>query len=246
MTDTIHLIPDTDCANPITGDSAVGTLLTVRAYDFGHDNGLQVLRNSLEDAMTDLLRWRRPGLDHGYTAADEQLPCPRCRSTPRPTCIKCKGTGWTDNPYWVGQSPDTLLRIHDEHEHRIKPGHRLHWTPVYLYEHSQSALSTTPFSCGWDSGLVGYLFITGLEIKELMGVKNIYQHHIEQATAMMTGLLPALEQWINGDCWGFELRRDGEVVDSCWGFYGSDIEQNGMAQYLPANWKQLEVIVETP
>lgn len=250
MTATLHLIPDQDCCNP-REENTVGTLLAFSRHTFGDADAERIFRDSIEYAMTDLLRWRRPGLDHSYTAADERLPCPRCREAGavgrgrhRRTCPTCEGSGEADNPYWIGQPVGTLMRIHDEYEHRIKPAHRLHWLPIYMYEHGDVKLSTTPFSCHWDSSLAGMLFTTGAEIKEMLGVKNLYEGHIKQATDMMTEALPTLQQWINGDCWGFELRVDGEVVGSCWGFYGSDIEENGMAQYLPTNYRELETTME--
>ena len=38
--------------------------------------------------------------------------------------------------------------------------------PVYMYEHSGIALSTTPFSCEWDSGQVGYIFAAYEDIEK--------------------------------------------------------------------------------
>jgi len=35
-----------------------------------------------------------------------------------------------------------------------------YFLPVYMYDHSSITLSTTPFSCKWDSGLLGYIHIT--------------------------------------------------------------------------------------
>ena len=32
--------------------------------------------------------------------------------------------------------------------------------PVYMYEHSGIALSTSAFSCKWDSGQIGYIFVS--------------------------------------------------------------------------------------
>ena len=32
--------------------------------------------------------------------------------------------------------------------------------PLYLYDHSGITISTTPFHCGWDSGQIGFIYIT--------------------------------------------------------------------------------------
>ena len=39
--------------------------------------------------------------------------------------------------------------------------------PLYMYEHSGIALSTTPFSCPWDSGRLGFVIMTKEKAKEL-------------------------------------------------------------------------------
>jgi hypothetical protein len=39
--------------------------------------------------------------------------------------------------------------------------------PVYMYDHSGTALSTTPFSCRWDSGQVGYIYVDYTDIRKV-------------------------------------------------------------------------------
>ena len=31
--------------------------------------------------------------------------------------------------------------------------------PLYLYDHSGISMKTTPFSCQWDSGQVGWIYV---------------------------------------------------------------------------------------
>ena len=65
--------------------------------------------------------------------------------------------------------------------------------PLYMYEHSGIALSTTPFSCPWDSGRLGFVIMTkemaqdrGLETKEQIeeAIKNgvEYWNKVESET----------------------------------------------------------------
>lgn len=42
------------------------------------------------------------------------------------------------------------------------------WLPLYLYDHSGLSMSTTPFSCKWDSGQVGYIYATHQTILDCM------------------------------------------------------------------------------
>ena len=38
-------------------------------------------------------------------------------------------------------------------------------------------------------------------------------------------------QYLSGDVYGYEIHKHGEVVDSCWGFYGYDTaEEEAKAQ----------------
>ena len=54
-----------------------------------------------------------------------------------------------------------------------------------------------------------------------------------------------LVQWCEGDIYGYTIEKahgcdhcghiEWENVDSCWGFYGNDIEKNGMLDNLPSD-----------
>lgn len=35
--------------------------------------------------------------------------------------------------------------------------------------------------------------------------------------------------WAFGDCYGFQIEREGETLDSCYGFIGSDFQKSGLA-----------------
>ena len=45
--------------------------------------------------------------------------------------------------------------------------------PLYLYDHSGITINTTGFSCPWDSGQVGYIFVRYEDIKKNFSVKRI-------------------------------------------------------------------------
>jgi hypothetical protein len=45
---------------------------------------------------------------------------------------------------------------------------------------------------------------------------------------------------LTGDIYGFSLETvDGEELDSCWGFYGSDPEKNGMKDHIEEKYHYL-------
>lgn len=101
--------------------------------------------------------------------------------------------------------------------------------PLYMYDHSGITVSTSPFRCPWDSGQIGWVFITPEKIKEA-GLNR--PRHIK-LEAWLQAEVNTYDQFIRGDIYGFRLSRKGEEVDSVWGFYGSDPLENGMSDHLP-------------
>ena len=84
--------------------------------------------------------------------------------------------------------------------------------PLYAYIHSGVALSlgctAYPFNDRWDSCQVGYV---------LVGKDVGWGRPLEEIAA---GQVETWNQYLSGGVLGYETKdRDGEVVDSCWGFY---------------------------
>ena len=93
--------------------------------------------------------------------------------------------------------------------------------PLYLYEHSGITISTTPFSCRFDSGQVGFIYTTAEKIKEAYGVKHITKKVLEKATKCLQGEVETYDQYLTGEVYGYKVFDEyGEEYDSCWGFYG--------------------------
>ena len=87
--------------------------------------------------------------------------------------------------------------------------------PVYAYVHSGVALSTAPFSCPWDSGFCGVIFVPWEKAKAEGFTKR------KAVVAALAAELAEYDAWQRGDTFGYEiLGPDGAHVDSCWGFYG--------------------------
>lgn len=119
--------------------------------------------------------------------------------------------------------------------------------PLYLYDHSGITMSIHPFSCSWDSGQVGWIYVTNETVRGEYG--NLTPDSIKLAKRILEGEVEAYNQYIRGDIYGFELLAphncdcdecscEGEHVDSCWGFYGSDPVENGMVDHLAAKYRK--------
>ncbi len=84
--------------------------------------------------------------------------------------------------------------------------------PVYALVHGVATLSLEPFSCPWDSGRSGIVTVDRGQVDSEEEARELAGHHVE-----------AFSQYIGGDVYGFEITdEDGEMLDSCWGFYGFD------------------------
>ena len=80
-------------------------------------------------------------------------------------------------------------------------------TPVYMYDHSGLVLSTSPFSCPWDSGQVGFMWISDPDIP--LGAQ----------ARIVEGEIQELNQWLSGDVWTIDIDDGGDCLG---GFYGYD------------------------
>ena len=108
--------------------------------------------------------------------------------------------------------------------------------PLYLYDHSGITMNTTGFHCKWDSGQVGFIVASAAKLRENYMVKRLTPKHRERATALLRGEVEVFDQYLTGDVYGFVVKDDdGEVTDSCWGFYGSDPFKNGMSEHFDAD-----------
>jgi len=56
--------------------------------------------------------------------------------------------------------------------------------PLYLYDHSGITINTTGFSCRWDSGQVGFIYITKDKIMKEYNVKRIRRDLKEKVEKM--------------------------------------------------------------
>ena len=117
---------------------------------------------------------------------------------------------------------------------------------VYAYSHGGMTISTSPFSCPWDSGTLGFVIITKEDIKENYGWKELTKKRLDKAINFLDniikGEIKVLDNYINGEVFSFQIQDEaGEIEDSCCGFYG-DIKENGILDYISG--KDRELVLE--
>ena len=112
-----------------------------------------------------------------------------------------------------------------------------------LYDHSGISMSTStryPYNCPWDSGWIGLIYVTQEKLNETGTDKKTAEDILEAE-------VKTYDQYLRGDIYGFTLYEvkkcdlgyeHREIIDSCWGFYGSDFKDNGLLDH--AGIKDLE------
>ena len=120
--------------------------------------------------------------------------------------------------------------------------------PLYLYDHSGITMNTTGFSCGWDSGQVGFIYVSRETLRKEYSVKRISNKIVEKATKLLIGEVETYDQYIKGDVYGFKVFNvescdkgceHEEEIDSCWGFYGDNFIENGLIEHVDKEFAEL-------
>ena len=141
--------------------------------------------------------------------------------------------------------------------------------PLRLYDHSGITMSVGSGAHsfdpgGWDSGQVGWIFMTYAEARKNFNVDEndtVEEWHgsnkgsrisLESVIQrVLEGEVETYDQYLTGDVYGFTVSKvittswinehdledkkteiDEEIIDSCWGFFGSDYKTNGILDHL--------------
>ena len=101
--------------------------------------------------------------------------------------------------------------------------------PLWLYDHSGITIScgdrVYPYNDRWDSGLVGWIVYARQ--------KDDGEDWRKNAFARMRAEVEEYDHYLQGEVYGFTLYENGEETDSCWGYYGDDLTQNGILDEGP-------------
>lgn len=93
--------------------------------------------------------------------------------------------------------------------------------PVYMYDHSVITINTSGFSCSWDSGQVGFVYVSKDKARKEYGVKRISPKLRKNIESVLRSEIESIDQYLTGQVYGFRVSsKTKESIDSCWGFYG--------------------------
>lgn len=116
--------------------------------------------------------------------------------------------------------------------------------PLYLYDHGILRMSVGDFGDKWDSGQVGFIYVSYKTIEEECGLNR--EQAIKRAEEVLKSEVKVYDNYLVGDVYeaiieeyDFEGNYIGEY-DRCGGFYGDDIYENGIAD----NWDYEKLRIE--
>ena len=93
--------------------------------------------------------------------------------------------------------------------------------PLYLYDHSGITMNTSGFHCPWDSGQVGWIYVSLEDVRKEYGKKRVSRQLREKVEEYLKSEVKVYDQYLRGEVYGFVVEdQEGEHVNSCWGFYG--------------------------
>jgi len=120
----------------------------------------------------------------------------------------------------------------DEIESAIKKAEKVAVIlPIFKYEHGGITIATTPFGCRWDSGQIGFTFVTKEALLKEYGGKYCTKKKIEKCKEILQGEVKTYDQYLTGDVYGYQLsevvtcdkgHEHEEELDNCWGYYGQE------------------------
>ena len=132
---------------------------------------------------------------------------------------------------------------------------------INMYDHSGITVSTSssyPYNDRWDSGTVGFIYVTKKTLFEECG-DITEKNWKERGDQYLEGEMETYDQYLRGDVYGFILTKKvitqekcphcGEVIreyeediedDSCWGFYGDCLEENGILDNIGCDLEFIE------
>lgn len=158
------------------------------------------------------------------------------------------------NRYNLGDKHDYKSDNFDglaELKEQIESDYKVLWIkPLFLYDHSGITISTQPFSCRWDSGQVGWVFIDEKQLNLMCG-KDFERDEIK-LSEMIDADVETYDKYITGEVYRYSIyeietcslgHEHKNYVEGCGGYYSeeeAESEANAVLRSL-----QVEVVQVT-
>jgi hypothetical protein len=90
--------------------------------------------------------------------------------------------------------------------------------PIYMYDHSGRTIRTSPFSCAFDSGMLGFIFATQHDIRSWFNVKRITKDVRKRAESCLEAEVEEYDNYLTEAFIGFVVKKGDEQLESGWGY----------------------------
>lgn len=130
---------------------------------------------------------------------------------------------------WDRTWADAILAAGEARVERARRKQNAEWAilPLYLYDHGGISMRTDPFSCRWDSSVVGYIYATPEEIATEGWT-------VEQAREALKGTVATYSDYLEGNVHRYDVQvsristcpccgqqiREAVCEDACSGYIG--------------------------
>ena len=126
--------------------------------------------------------------------------------------------------------------------------------PLYLYDHSGLRIYTANGlrSSHWDTSMVGYMVVDYDTIRQNYNRQRITTKLRLDVIKCLKGEIETYDLYLRGEVFGFEINKHEicpcckqeitDNIESVWGFYGTDFENNVIYEYMGEKWKDAEWI----
>lgn len=107
--------------------------------------------------------------------------------------------------------------------------------PMFMYDHSGVALSTSSFSCRYDSGQIGFIVASREEVLKCFGVKRLTKKVLESVAKALKGEVELYSHYVNGDVFSYTVEdEDGDVIGGCGGIIGRE----NLLEEIPTEYRE--------
>lgn len=130
---------------------------------------------------------------------------------------------------WIAQDQDYCGYSIDHNKAQKNLEKKYIVLPVYKYEHGNVCYNTRGFSCPWDSGINGFIYVSKDKVREEYGIKNISPRIVQRIKGYLKDEVETFSNAVSGEVYGYTIENsEGEELDSCFGFYGYDHEKSDL------------------
>jgi hypothetical protein len=122
--------------------------------------------------------------------------------------------------------------------------------PLYVYDHSGITISTSSFSCQWDTSRIGWVFIHEKQLNSMCG--EDFERGEEKLSLILDGEVKTYDEYLTGEVYKFEVyeietcdkgHEHKVLLESCGSYYDEgDCRDEG--QSVLQSYSERELVSE--